>query len=116
MSSGSVRVYDVRMKKLQQHYVLHDNTTSTCWHPHANFLLSSGKDGKLIVVDVMEGRPLYTIGGHEGAVNCVRFSQDGEYFASGGSDRHVMVINFDCALFHPIKKRILQVWKTNFVK
>lgn len=98
MKSGSVRVYDIRMEKLQQHYVLHDSTTSVCWHPCANYLISTGKDGKVIIVDVMEGRPLYTLGGHQGAVFCVRFSADGEFFASGGADRHIMV------------------WKANLIK
>jgi len=29
--------------------------------------------------------------GHGGGVNCINFSKDSEYFASGGSDRLVMV-------------------------
>ena len=98
MDSGSVRLYDIKAKKLQQHYVLHDSTTSVCWHPTANYLLTSGKDGKVIVVDVMEGRPLYTLQGHNGAVTYVQFNTDGEYFASGGIDQHIMV------------------WKANLVK
>lgn len=34
---------------------------------------------------------MYTLEGHEGPVNAVVFSQDGEYFASGGADDQVLV-------------------------
>lgn len=91
MASGSVRLYDIRSNKLQQHYQLHDFTTSVCWHPCANYFASCGKDGHVIIVDVMEGRPLYTISGHDGTVNCIKFDPKGTYFATGGMDRHLML-------------------------
>ncbi|KAJ8943876.1 hypothetical protein NQ318_019358 [Aromia moschata] len=97
MNTGSVRVYDIRNKKLQQHYALHDNSTCVSWHPQANYLLTAGKDGKLRIVDVMEGRPLYTLTGHKGAVNTCKFSVNGDFFASGGADQSV------------------SFWKTNFI-
>jgi centriolar protein POC1 len=34
---------------------------------------------------------MYTLEGHEGAVNAAVFSPDGEYFASGGADDQVLV-------------------------
>lgn len=90
-STGSVRVYDLRSQKLIQHYVVHDNATCLSWHPSASFLLTSGKDRTLRIIDVLEGKPLYTLTGHEDAVSCVTFSKNGESFASGGSDKLVMV-------------------------
>lgn len=95
MSSGSVRIYDIKASKLQQHYILHDNTKSVAWHPLVNYLLTCGNDGTMRIVDVMEGRPLYTLEGHEGSVESVTFSDDGDYFASGGHDRllKVLIIN-----------------------
>lgn len=89
-----MRLYDVRAKKLQQHYVLHDNVTCVKWHPFANYLLTSGQDGTMKFVDVLEGRPLYTLEGHCGPVRTISFTNDGQNFASGGKDRHVMVIFF----------------------
>lgn len=97
MNSGSVRIYDIRALKLQQHYILHDNTTCVTWHPYANYLLTSGKDTNMRIVDVMEGRPLYTLTSHDKSIECVAFSNDGGYFASGSADK------------------LVQVWKTNFI-
>lgn len=92
LNSGSVRVYDMRAKKLQQHYVLHDNATCVKWHPCANYLLTSGQDGTMKFVDVLEGRPLYTVEGHSAAIRNITFTHDGSNFASGGADKHIMVI------------------------
>lgn len=92
LNSGSVRLYDIRAKKLQQHYILHDSVTCVKWHPLANYLLTSGQDSTMKFVDVLEGRPLYTLGGHNGSIRSVAFSTDGDYFASGGADNHIMVI------------------------
>ncbi|KAK4883061.1 hypothetical protein RN001_006380 [Aquatica leii] len=96
-TSGSVQVYDIRNNKIQQHYVLHDNATCVVWHPYANYFLSSGLDSTIKIVDALEGRPLYTLQGHTGAINTVNFSTDGDQFVSGGSDSRIMV------------------WSTNFV-
>jgi len=41
------------------------------------------------VMDLLEGRPIYTLQGHEGPVTSVTFSANGEYFASGGVDQQV---------------------------
>ena len=55
------------------------------------YMLSSSKDGSLKVWDLREGRLLFTLQGHTGAVNCARFSPDGHFFTSGGADQMVMV-------------------------
>lgn len=91
MSHGACKVYDLRANKLRQNYLLHDCTTCLSWHPNGNFLLTSGEDGSIRIVDVLEGRPLYTLKSHEGPVNTVAFSKCGQFFATGGSDQHVMV-------------------------
>lgn len=46
----------------------------------------------------MEGRPIYTLKGHVGDVTSITFSQDGDFFASGGIDRQILM------------------WKSNFCK
>lgn len=97
MNSGTIRIYDIRANKLQQHYKLHEETTGVDFHPKANYLLTSGTEGRIIIVDIIEGRPLYTLSGHEGPVLCAKFNSDGSLFASGGNDCHLML------------------WKTNFV-
>ena len=70
--------------------------TDISFHPTGNWLISSSADCTLKVLDILEGRIVYTLHGHEGTVNCVQFSQDGKQFASGGCDEQVIV------------------WKTNF--
>lgn len=92
-SSGSVRIYSIKERKLKQHYVLHDNTTSIDWHPYANFLITSGTEGKIIITDVLEGRAMYTLNTNGDAVNSIAFSQDGSYFLSGGAERIIRVLN-----------------------
>jgi centriolar protein POC1 len=52
---------------------------------------SSSKDGTIKIWDLREGRLLFTLQGHAGAVNCARFSADGHFFASGGADQMVLV-------------------------
>lgn len=51
----------------------------------------------LQIIDLLEGRPIYTLQGHEGPVTAVSASYDGQYFATGGVDKQVLV------------------WKANFV-
>jgi WD40 repeat protein len=40
-------------------------------------------------MDLLEGRPIYTLQGHEGPITSVTFSANGQYFASGGADQQV---------------------------
>lgn len=91
LNSGSVRIYDIRSKKLLQHYVLHDSTTSVSWHPSSGFLLTAGNDKSIRIIDVLEGKPIYTLSGHGNKVNCIRFDNSGGYFVSGGADKCVFV-------------------------
>jgi WD40 repeat protein len=41
------------------------------------------------VMDLLEGRPIYTLQGHQGPITSVTFSANGQYFASGGADQQV---------------------------
>lgn len=99
LSSGSIRIYDIRCKKLLQHYLLHNNATSLSWHPSSGFLLTSGKDKNIHVIDVLEGKPIYTLTGHSDEINCVQFDKTGDYFASGGVDQSILV-NMDAHLHY----------------
>lgn len=51
----------------------------------------------LQILDLLEGRPIYTLKGHANGVTAITFSKDGDYFASGSSDRQLFVwkSNFD---------------------
>ena len=53
--------------------------------------MSTSKDATIKIWDLREGRLLFTMHGHTGSTNSARFSRDGSFFASGGSDQLVMV-------------------------
>lgn len=42
-------------------------------------------------MDILEGRPIYTLKGHTGGISSVSFSSDGKYFASGGRDKELLI-------------------------
>jgi hypothetical protein len=46
------------------------------------------------VMDLLEGRPVYTLKGHQGPIMSVTFSANGQYFASGGADQQVSVVMY----------------------
>jgi WD40 repeat protein len=59
--------------------------------PDGRRLASGGEDGKLIVWDFGERRPLATLQDQEGWLSAVAFSPDGRQLASLGADRRVRV-------------------------
>lgn len=77
------------------------------FHPSGNYLITASSDSTLKILDLMEGRLLYTLHGHQGPATTVAFSRTGEYFASGGSDEQVMVwkSNFDIVDYGDMKAR-----------
>ena len=52
---------------------------------------SSSADATLKLWDLREGQLLYTLHGHHGAATATAFTSGGDYFASGGADRVVMI-------------------------
>lgn len=67
------------------------------FHPSGNYLISASSDGTLKILDLLEGRLIYTLQGHTGPVFTVSFSKGGEQFSSGGADAQVLLwrTNFD---------------------
>lgn len=58
-------------------------------HPNGHVLLSASEDSTLKIFDLLEGRPLFTLQGHQGPITAAAFSASGDHFASGGSDEQV---------------------------
>ncbi|XP_076641798.1 proteome of centrioles 1 isoform X2 [Halictus rubicundus] len=97
--AGSVKLYDSRSTSLYQQYATHTGPVNTIkFHPKGNFMLTASTDSTMKVLDLLEGRPIYTLKGHANgtSVTSIAFSSNGEYFASGGADRQLLM------------------WKTNF--
>ncbi|UXI22744.1 Uncharacterized protein NH340_JMT08687 [Sarcoptes scabiei] len=87
-----IRIWDLRYEKTIQFYQVHNSIVSSSdFHPSGNYLISSSLDQTCKIIDVFEGRTLFTLKAHTGPVNCVSFSSDGKYFASAGQD-HVVLL------------------------
>ncbi|EFX70750.1 hypothetical protein DAPPUDRAFT_309308 [Daphnia pulex] len=100
LANGVVKIYETRMRKVLQLYEIHNGPVHCLsFHPSSgNYLITGSQEGTLKVLDLMEGRPSYTLYGPKGAVHSVKFSPDGDYFATGGADNEILV------------------WKANFVQ
>lgn len=102
-SDHTVKVYDIRTRQILQLYALHQAAVNqVSFHPSGKFLLSGSQDGSARVYDLLEGRPLYTVRGHEDAVTAAAFCQgDGTHFATGSSDERVFVWSAKLDTDHP---------------
>lgn len=105
-ATGNIFVYDLRRSSasvspdsdtrygLIQHYArAHGRSAVNALSvaPQGGWLLSAGEDGALRLWDLKEGYLYCTVEGHVGGVRSCAFSADGQFFASGGKDRTVMV-------------------------
>ncbi|XP_068129013.1 serine-threonine kinase receptor-associated protein [Hyperolius riggenbachi] len=59
---------------------------SASLHPEKDCIVAAGEDFKLYKYDYSTGEELESYKGHFGPVHCVRFSPDGELYASGSED------------------------------
>lgn len=90
MSSNRVKIFDTRNHQLIQMYSCFKGAVnSIAFHPHGQILLTASDDGSTKLIDLIEGRPIYTLLGHDDAVTAVAFTADGQNFASGGRDKTV---------------------------
>lgn len=62
-------------------------------------MVTGSEDGSTKILDLLEGRPVYTLVGHDDAVTAVAFSHDGENFATAGKDKQVKY-QFELSLLH----------------
>lgn len=89
-TNNRVRIYDIRNRNLIQMYDVHAAAVNQIdFHPSGNFMLSVSDDGTTKILDLLEGRPIFTIKGHAKQVTAVQFSKDGKIFATGGKDSEV---------------------------
>ncbi|EDW32626.1 GL25362 [Drosophila persimilis] len=82
LGCNRIKIFDVGGSQLLQLYVVHSAPVND---------RKFSDDCTIRVLDLLEGRPIYTLTGHTAAVNAVGFSQDGEKFATGGNDRQLLV-------------------------
>ncbi|XP_012523864.1 POC1 centriolar protein homolog A isoform X2 [Monomorium pharaonis] len=89
-----VKLYDLRTGALYQCYNSHKKTVNMIkFHPTGHFMLTASDDSTMKILDLLEGRPIYTLKGpsYKTAITSIAFSKDGEFFASGGTDRQILL-------------------------
>uniref|UniRef100_A0A7S1GUW7 Calmodulin n=2 Tax=Hemiselmis andersenii TaxID=464988 RepID=A0A7S1GUW7_HEMAN len=89
----AVRVYDVsgdRIKRIatiraHRHYVL-----AIAWSPSSEQLVSVGADKNVVQSEIKGGgRVIHEVKGHTAYVRCVDWSMDGDWIATGSSDKSI---------------------------
>lgn len=60
-------------------------------------MASVSSDNKIKIWQLKQGRLGWTVFGHEGQIRTIDFNEKGDYFATGGDDKLVMIwmSNFD---------------------
>jgi WD40 repeat protein len=60
-------------------------------------MASVSSDNKIKIWELKQGRLGWTVFGHEGEIRTIDFNEKGDYFATGGDDKLVMIwmTNFD---------------------
>uniref|UniRef100_A0A914VDY9 Uncharacterized protein n=1 Tax=Plectus sambesii TaxID=2011161 RepID=A0A914VDY9_9BILA len=66
------------------------------FHPNCNYIVGGGEDRYVRLWDLQSGTCVRHFTGHKGAVTGVKFSPDGRYIASAGTDGRLLV--WDIAL------------------
>uniref|UniRef100_H2YBB7 Serine-threonine kinase receptor-associated protein n=1 Tax=Ciona savignyi TaxID=51511 RepID=H2YBB7_CIOSA len=90
--SKSIAVYDAKLFTKLREFTMPTNAYSASLHPEKKYIVAGGEDFKLYKFDFETLQELDSYKGHFGPVHIVRFSPDGELFASGSEDGTVRVV------------------------
>jgi WD40 repeat protein len=97
-------MYDVRERKLVQSYVnlFEGAATSFSFHPSGDFAVCVSEEPKIKILDLIEGRPIFTLYGPRKALYATAFNPNGTLFATGGKDEELLIwkpvlIPYDCS-------------------
>lgn len=81
-----VTFYDTDKMEQVKTYTIPTQVNSASIHPNKIAFVCGGEDFKMYKCDYESGDVLESFKGHFGPVHCVRFSPDGELYASGSED------------------------------
>jgi len=85
-SGHEVSMWDTQtMLKLKQ-FTIPTHVFSSTLHPQKDVFVCGGEDFKMYKYNYEDGSEIESFKGHFGQVHCVRFSPDGELYASGSED------------------------------
>jgi WD40 repeat protein len=71
------------------------------------------EDAKIKILDLVEGRPIFTLYGPRTGVLATAFSQDGKLFATGGKDMELLI--WEPVLIPYSEEELMQDYKENSV-
>jgi serine-threonine kinase receptor-associated protein len=83
---NKVAFWDTASFDKLQEYEIASQVNSASLHPEKHSFVCGGEDFKMYKFDFATGIELESFKGHFGPVHCVRFSPDGELYASGSED------------------------------
>lgn len=88
-SNNMIRIFDLRnMARIVQFYrPFSDSVNCLQFHPSGQYLLASSADATSKLINVVEGRLLYTLKAHYKSIFHCTFSTDGSRFLTAGKDK-----------------------------
>ncbi|XP_018329759.1 serine-threonine kinase receptor-associated protein [Agrilus planipennis] len=87
VSHGNIVTFlDSLSLNMIREYPLPTTVNSASLHPDKSIFVAGGDDFKMYKFDYTTGTEIESFKGHFGPVHCVRFSPDGELYASGSED------------------------------
>ncbi|XP_011700896.1 PREDICTED: serine-threonine kinase receptor-associated protein isoform X1 [Wasmannia auropunctata] len=84
--SNLVTFWDSKELTKIKEFMVPTQVNSASLHPDCTIFVCGGEDFKMYKFDYNTGAELESFKGHFGPVHCVRFSPDGELYASGSED------------------------------
>jgi centriolar protein POC1 len=86
-------IHDLRKNELVQVYQkLHTGPVNKfAFHPSGDYAVTVSEDANIKILDLVEGRPIYTLHGPREALYAVGFSKDGALLATAGKDKELLI-------------------------
>ncbi|CAG7734757.1 unnamed protein product [Allacma fusca] len=86
-------IHDLRKNQLVQVYQkLHTGAVNQfAFHPSGDYAVTVAEDANIKILDLVEGRPIYTLHGPREALYAVAFSKDGSLLATAGKDKELLI-------------------------
>lgn len=88
----TIQFHDPKTSKLVQLYNSHSDSVREIGL-FGNQMISVANDAEIRIWDIRKGLPLYTLYSHKGPIRCCTISKLGNYVATGGEDKKVIVWN-----------------------
>ena len=82
-----IKLYDLRAREVIQVYEQKHPIKSFDFHPHTSHIICASDDGETRIFNTEKGALEYTLS--DTPSNLIRFSEEGDYFITGGSDKTI---------------------------